>query len=201
MKYILMLAALAIVNPAFVLADGAAASSAPPMPTPPILTAEQKALHDAAMEKRRKHREKLAAMSPEERAALAQKRKAEKAARKAARRKELADALVAAKNACPDCYRVISKPSGGYIGLNKWDYELYLANGRKLDGEGRIVASKAKLEKLLNATNSSSGDARAVPARFSARYPRLLEHSARMRYAPHDGATHTFTRKRKAIQQ
>ena len=49
MKRLQFILALAIVNPAVALADATIASSAPPMPTPPILTAEQKALHGAEM--------------------------------------------------------------------------------------------------------------------------------------------------------
>lgn len=198
MKFIHLLALAAIVNPAFVQADGTSASSVPPMPTPPVLTAEQQAIRATVAEKRRKHRERWAKMSPEERAAEIAKRKAEKAARKAAERQKVVDALVAAKAACKDCYKVVSKPGGGFVGLNKADYEAYLANGKKLNEDGTVQIVAPVRKAALKSAAPKTATPRLPPGKV---YGRLLEASAKRRYSVNDGNSHSFTRPRKAKEK
>lgn len=200
MKFIRLLAALAIVNPAFAQADGTSASAAPPMPTPPVLTAEQQAIRATIAEKRRERRERWAAMTEEERAAEIAKRKAEKTAQKAAQRQKVVDALIAAKAACKDCYKVVSKPGGGFVGLTKEEYEAYLANGKKLNEDGTVQTAAPVRKAALRSTapKSSGATPRLPPGKV---YGRLLEASAKKRYSVSDGNNHTFSRPRRAVQK
>ena len=68
------------------------------------------------------------------------------------------------------------------------------------DGTVQTVAPARKMA-LKSAAPKSSAAEKPLPERMAKRYPRLLERSAQLRYAPSDGNSHTFTRPRKAVQK